>query len=267
MQTSRGFQNEMALLIHGSLPADRSTFVLPPNVEIITFTQMGNELNNLEVKLITDCFRNNRYYNKYLVGANWGLLDNETSLGGVLENGNVSNFNIRVYNEHLEHPCPNLNLGFEPAQGVSYPALGFFYPGNGLLHRSNGFLLNNGIILELTNFLKAHTTGTDQAISLESLIGLLRIEMEEKPIRLFLFCCHVGTHPPYFMNIDRPPAGRITVDNGIIVESPLGEFVFTNKTTSGRFRLSNNNNGRNHGTRKRRRRSGRSRSRNGGGGV
>jgi len=256
MQTTpRGFQNEMALLIHASLRADGSTFVLPPNVEIITFTQMGNELNELEVKLITDCFRNNRYYNKYLVGANWGLLDNETSLIGNLENGNESQFNIRVYNEHSEHQCPNLNLGFEPDQVRAYGGLGFFYPGNGRLHRSNnGFLANDGIILELTNFLKSQTTGADQAISLENLIGLLRMEMEEKPIRLFLFCCHVGTHPRTYMNVERPPAGRIMADNGFIIENPLGRaFVFTNKTTRERFILSNNNNRRNPQTRKRRR--------------
>ena len=118
--------------------------------------------------------------------------------------------------------------------------------------------MNHGIILELTNFLKAHTTGTEQAISLETLIGLLRMEMEEKPIRLFLFCCHVGRHPRTYMNIERSPAGRITADNGFIIESPLGEFVFTNKITSEHFILSNNNNRRNSQTRKRRRRRSRS---------
>ena len=65
---------ETALLIHGSLPSDE-VFTLPENFEIVTFTKMGKTLYGPEVKLITDCFRNNSEYDQRLIGANWGLLD------------------------------------------------------------------------------------------------------------------------------------------------------------------------------------------------
>ena len=61
----------------------------------------------------------------------------------------------------------------------------------------------------------------------------MKSALEGRKCRLFLFCCHGGSQPRTYMNVERELDGIVTRDRGIIIDKVRGrgEFNFTNQTT------------------------------------
>ena len=230
---------ETALLIHGILISD-AVFTLPENFEVVTFTKMGKTLYGPEVKLITDCFRNNSEYDQRLIGANWGLLD---SLGVKLRGDfpECQDFEVKLYDSNTAGGCPNLLLDFgddrDLQTGSIFPSIGFFKPGEGNIEidvNVENLGKNVAISAELDSFITTHYHRHELGFFLENLVyEYMKSALEGRKCRLFLFCCHGGSQPRTYMNVEREVSGRVTRDRGIIIDTVRGrgEFNFTNQTT------------------------------------
>lgn len=239
---------ETALLIHGSLPSDE-VFTLPENFEIVTFTKMGKTLYGPEVKLITDCFRNNSEYDQRLIGANWGLLD---GLGVKLRGDfpECQDFEVMLYDSNTAGGCPNILLTFgddrDLQTGSIFPAIGFFKPGEGNIVidvNLENLGKNIAISAELDSFITFNYHRYKIDFFLKNLVyEYMKSALEGRKCRLFLFCCHGGSQPRTYMNVEREVSGRVTRDRGIIIDRlrGRGEFNFTNQTTLEDFENSMN---------------------------